>query len=49
MVIYKKTEAAKTDLFYKTVVLTISDESKEVSCSFSRTLEKSFGASSLLI
>ena len=44
MVIYKKTEAAKTDLFYKTVVLTISDES-----SFSRTLEKSFGASSLLI
>ena len=49
MVIYKKTEAAKTDLFYKTVALTISGESSEVSCSFSRTLEKSFRASSLLI
>ena len=45
----QKAEVARTDVFWKTVVLTISGESREVTCSFSRMLEQSFLASSLLI
>ena len=36
-------------MFCKTVVLTISDESREVTCSFSKMLEKSSWTSSLLM
>ena len=36
-------------MFCKTVVLTISGESKEVTCSFAEMLEKSFWNGSLLI
>ena len=39
----------KTDVFCKAVALTISGGSREVTCSFSKMLEKSFRSSSLLI
>ena len=46
---YIKNRSSHWDVFYKTVVLTISCESREVTSSFKKTLEKIFWASSLLI
>ena len=42
IVIYKKTEEAKTDVFCKTVVLIIFVELPGVTCSFNKMLEQFF-------